>query len=153
MALCFRVATLLDMPELLALEQHCFTTDRLSRRSFQWMISRAHGELRVAENAGQLLGYALVLFRRGTSLARLYSIAIAEPARGMGLGRQLLSRVEASVVAQGCNRLRLEVRTDNPGALSLYERNGYRRFALIDAYYEDHTAALRLEKKLLTPPV
>ena len=153
MALCFRVATLLDVPELLALEQHCFTTDRLSRRSFQWMISRAHGELRVAENDGQLLGYALVLFRRGTSLARLYSIAIAEPARGMGLGRQLLSRVEASVVAQGCNRLRLEVRTDNPGALSLYERNGYRRFALIDAYYEDHTAALRLEKKLLTPPV
>lgn len=96
MALCFRVATLLDVPELLALEQHCFTTDRLSRRSFQWMISRAHGELRVAENDGQLLGYALVLFRRGTSLARLYSIAIAEPARGMGLGRQLLSRVEAS---------------------------------------------------------
>lgn len=153
MALCFRVATLLDVPELLALEQHCFTTDRLSRRSFQWMISRAHGELRVAENAGQLLGYALVLFRRGTSLARLYSIAIAEPARGMGLGRQLLSRVETSAVAQGCTRLRLEVRTDNPGALSLYERNGYRRFALIDAYYEDHTAALRLEKKLLTPPV
>lgn len=152
MALCFRVATLLDMPELLALEQHCFTTDRLSRRSFQWMISRAHGELLVAENAGQLLGYALVLFRRGTSLARLYSIAIAEPARGMGLGRQLLSRVEASAVAQGCNRLRLEVRTDNPGALSLYERSGYRRFAFIDAYYEDQTAAIRLEKTLLTPP-
>lgn len=148
MALCFRVATLLDMPELLALEQHCFTTDRLSRRSFQWMISRAHGELLVAENAGQLLGYALVLFRRGTSLARLYSIAIAEPARGMGLGRQLLSRVEASAVAQGCTRLCLEVRTDNPGALSLYERSGYRRFAFIDAYYEDHTAALRLEKPI-----
>ncbi|NWE89924.1 GNAT family N-acetyltransferase [Pseudomonas reactans] len=148
MALCFRVATLLDVPELLALEQHCFTTDRLSRRSFRWMISRAHGELLVAENAGQLLGYALVLFRRGTSLARLYSIAIAEPARGMGLGRQLLSRVEASVVAQGCNRLRLEVRTDNPGALALYEHNGYRRFALINDYYEDHTAAVRLEKPI-----
>ncbi|NWF18215.1 GNAT family N-acetyltransferase [Pseudomonas reactans] len=148
MALCFRVATRLDVPELLALEQRCFTTDKLSRRSFQWMVSRAHGQLLVADNDGQLLGYALVLLRRGTSLARLYSIAITEPARGTGLGKQLLSRVEAIAVARGCTRLRLEVRTDNPGALSLYERNGYRRFALIDAYYEDHTAALRLEKTL-----
>lgn len=87
MALCFRVATLLDVPGLVALEQHCFTTDRLSQRSFQWMVSRAHGQLLVADNDGQLLGYALVLLRRGTSLARLYSIAVTEPARGTGLGK------------------------------------------------------------------
>ncbi|NWN50919.1 GNAT family N-acetyltransferase [Pseudomonas sp. MAFF 301514] len=148
MALCFRVATLCDVSQLLALEQQCFTTDRLSLRSFRWMVSRAHGQLLVPENDGQLLGYALVLFRRGTSSARLYSIAIAEHARGIGLGKQLLNRVEAIVVARGCTRLCLEVRTDNPGALSLYERNGYRRFALIDDYYEDHTPALRLEKYL-----
>ncbi|MCF8997840.1 ribosomal-protein-alanine acetyltransferase, partial [Pseudomonas carnis] len=46
--------------------------------------------------------------------------------------------------------LRLEVRTDNPGALALYERNGYRRFAVVDDYYQDHSDALRLEKTL--PP-
>ncbi len=138
MALFFRVATPSDVPTLVALEQHCFTTDRLSPRSFHWMISRAHGELLVAEQDGQLLGYALVLFHRGTSLARLYSIAIAEHARGLGLGKQLLSRIEACAVEHDCAYLRLEVRSDNPGALALYERNGYRRFALINDYYEDH---------------
>lgn len=148
MALSFRVATPADVPELMALEQHCFTTDRLSPRSFQWMVSRAHGQLLVAENERQLLGYALVLFRRGTSLARLYSIAIAEHARGMGLGKQLLARIEACAQVHECARLRLEVRTDNSGAIALYEHNGYRRFAFITDYYQDHTPALRLEKCL-----
>ena len=151
MALSFRVATPADVPELVALEQHCFTTDRLSPRSFQWMISRAHGQLLVAEKDAGLLGYALVLFHRGTSLARLYSIAIAEHARGMGLGKQLLARIEACAVAHDCAYLRLEVRTDNPGALALYERTGYRRFALINDYYEDHAPALRLEKRIAQP--
>ncbi|QZP19064.1 GNAT family N-acetyltransferase [Pseudomonas sp. DR208] len=148
MALCFRVATSNDVSELVALEQRCFSSDRLSSRSFQWMVSRAHGQLLVAENDRQLLGYALVLFRRGACSARLYSIAIAEHARGIGLGKQLLNGVEAIAVAQGYTCIRLEVRTDNPGALNLYERNGYRRFALINDYYEDHTPALRLEKHL-----
>ena len=149
MTLSFRVATLDDLPELVALEQHCFTTDRLSPRSFQWMISRAHAQLLVAEKSGHLLGYALVLFHRGTSLARLYSLAIATPARGLGLGKQLLARIEACAVAHDCAYLRLEVRTDNPGAIALYERSGYRRFALINDYYADHTDALRLEKRIL----
>ncbi|ROM33210.1 ribosomal-protein-alanine acetyltransferase [Pseudomonas poae] len=152
MTLSFRVATPADVPGLMALEQHCFTTDRLSSRSFQWMINRAHGRLWVAERDGQLLGYALLLFRRGSALARLYSIAVAQAARGGGLGLQLLARMEGCALEHGCTALRLEVRTDNPVALTLYERNGYRRFALIDDYYADHTAALRLEKPLLTPP-
>lgn len=149
MALSFRVATPDDVPALVALEQHCFTTDRLSTRSFQWMVSRAHGQLLVAEKDDDLLGYALVLFHRGTSLARLYSIAIAESSRGLGLGKQLLTRIEACAVEHDCAYLRLEVRTDNPGAIALYERNGYRRFALINDYYEDHAPALRLEKRIL----
>jgi len=145
----FRLATVDDLPALLALEMHCFTTDRLTRRSFQWMITRAHGQLWVAERGGQLLGYALVLFHRGTSLARLYSIAISPDARGAGLGKQLLQRIEACALEHDCVYLRLEVRTDNPAAIALYERSGYRRFALIHDYYEDHADALRLEKRIL----
>ncbi|MFZ3283006.1 peptidase C39 family protein [Pseudomonas sp.] len=149
MSAVFRPATVEDLPALLALEMQCFTTDRLTSRSFQWMITRAHGQLLVAEREGHLLGYALVLFHRGTSLARLYSIAIAADARGEGLGKQLLQRIETIALQHDCAYLRLEVRTDNPAAIALYERNGYRRFALIHDYYEDHADALRLEKRIL----
>ncbi len=149
MSAVFRLAVVEDLPALLALEMQCFTTDRLTSRSFQWMITRANGQLLVAEISGQLAGYALVLFHRGTSLARLYSIAIAVDARGSGLGKHLLQRIEAVALEHDCAYLRLEVRTDNPAAIALYERNGYRRFAVIHDYYEDHADALRLEKRIL----
>ncbi|RON02616.1 ribosomal-protein-alanine N-acetyltransferase [Pseudomonas brassicacearum] len=148
MNLVFRLAVPADLAALLELERQCFTTDRLNRRNFQWMINRAHGQLIVAERAHQLLGYALVLFHRSTSRARLYSIAISVQARGTGLGKQLLERIGACALERDCTCLRLEVRTDNPAAIALYERNGYRRFALIRNYYEDHADALRLEKPI-----
>jgi ribosomal-protein-alanine acetyltransferase len=149
MNLVFRLAVVEDLPVLLELEQQCFTTDRLNRRSFLWMMTRAHGQLLVAQRDDRLEGYAVVLFHRGTSLARLYSIAIASEARGSGLGKQLLERIEACAVEHECAYLRLEVRTDNPAAIALYERNGYRRFALIHDYYQDGADALRMEKRIL----
>lgn len=60
------------------------------------------------------MGYCLVLFHRGTSLARLYSIAIATHSRGLGLGKQLLDQAEHCARAHDCAYLRLEVRPDNP---------------------------------------
>ncbi|HEF4759939.1 TPA: GNAT family N-acetyltransferase [Pseudomonas putida] len=144
----FRLSVKEDLPTLLQLEEQCFSTDRLNSRSFQWMINRANGQLLVAQRGEHLLGYALVLFHRRTSLARLYSIAIATRARGNGLGGQLLDCVEAIALKHECTFLRLEVRVDNPAALALYERNGYRRFDLIHDYYQDHVDALRMEKRL-----
>lgn len=145
----FRLAVVEDLPALLALEQQCFNSDRLSRRSFRGLIQRAHGQLWVLAQDGRLLGYAVLLFRRGSPVARLYSIAIAGQARGGGWGTRLLAHLESCAVAHGCGVLRLEVRVDNPAALELYERNGYRRFALRHGYYQDHTDAWRLQKCII----
>lgn len=148
----FRKATPEDLPSLLSLENQCFELDRLSPRSFQWMISRAHASLIVAQSQGRLMGYALLLFHRGTSLARLYSIAISPNARGQGLGKRLLAEAECSAREHDCAYLRLEVRPDNPAAIGLYEGVGYRRFAQINDYYEDHADALRYEKRIIQRP-
>lgn len=148
MNLHLRAATADDLNALVELENRCFEYDRLSRRNFQWMITRAHASLTVAEADGNLLGYALVLFHQGTSLARLYSIALEERARGIGLGQKLLDRAEAEAIDNDCAYMRLEVRPDNRGAIALYERNGYRPFATVRDYYEDHSEALRFEKRI-----
>ena len=145
----FRDAVDSDVEDLLFLEDQCFEGDRLTARSFNWMIRRANACLIVAERAGQLTGYALVLFHRGTSLGRLYSLAIADAARGLGLGKQLLQHAEQRAVERDCAYLRLEVRPDNLAAIGLYERNGYRRFAQVDDYYQDHAPALRYEKRIV----
>ena len=110
-----------DLSALVELENRCFDYDRLSRRNFQWMLTRAHASPTVAEGDGGVLGYALVLFHEGTSLARLYSIAIDPRARGIGLGQKLL---EAAEQAAG-QRPRLHApgsAPDNRGAIALYER-------------------------------
>ena len=144
----FRPASYDDVDALLALEKASFDTDRLSRRSFQWMIRRGNGWLELAEDDSGLLGYALVLFHKGTSLARLYSMAIAAGAQGRGLGRALLERGEFEAIRRGSVYMRLEVRPDNAPAIALYESLGYHKFAIFDDYYEDHSDALRYEKRI-----
>lgn len=150
----FRFASTHDIDALVALEQQCFTLDRLSSRNFHWMISRANAALIVAMSEEKLAGYALLLFHRGTSLARLYSIAVSPAFRGHGLGQRLLDQAQACALERNCAWLRLEVRPDNPAAIGLYEANGYQRFAIVEDYYEDHAQALRFEKRILhdTPP-
>lgn len=150
----FRFASTHDVDALVALEQQCFTLDRLNARNFHWMISRANAALIVAMSDEKLAGYALLLFHRGTSLARLYSIAVSPAFRGHGLGQRLLDQAQACALERNCAWLRLEVRPDNPAAIGLYEANGYQRFAIVEDYYEDHAQALRFEKRILrdTPP-
>ena len=147
----YRLAQPADVDELLVLENQCFESDRLNARSFHWMVTRANARLIVAltdQPKQRLAGYALVLFHRGTSLGRLYSLAISDGARGQGLGQHLLAQAEQHALERECAYLRLEVRPDNAPAIRLYERNGYRLFDRIDDYYEDHAPALRYEKRI-----
>jgi ribosomal protein S18 acetylase RimI-like enzyme len=143
-----RPAVAADLDALERLEQAVFATDRLSRRSLRRFLVRGHDALLVAECGGRIAGYALVLFRTGTALARLYSVAV-DPALGRrGLGRALLAAAEDEASRRGCVFLRLEVRADNAAALALYAAAGYRQFGRYVGYYEDGMDALRFEKRL-----
>lgn len=143
-----RPAVLADITQLVRLENRCFDTDRLTRRNFHHLLSRGHAQCLVAEQDGQILGYALVLLRRGTSLARLYSIAVAPEARGRKLAETLLAGAAKAAIDGGALLMRLEVRPDNAAAIRLYRGAGYREFGRYLDYYEDHAAALRFEKRL-----
>lgn len=137
------------LPALAALEESVFRGDRLSPRQFRYHLDNPASDLIVATAPGhQVLGYALLFRRAGTSVARVYSIAVASVARGQGLGARLLRRLEAIARASGLCEIRLEVRKDNPAALALYERSGYRKFAERSGYYEDGADAWRLAKSL-----
>lgn len=146
---CLRSALPDDLDALVALERRCFAGDRLSRRSFRRRLRPVHAGLILAEaNHGALVGYVLVLLRRGTRVARLYSIAIDPAWRGHGLGDTLLTAAEDYARRQRRLYLRLEVRRDNRAAIRLYERRGYALFACVPAYYEDREEALRYQKTL-----
>jgi ribosomal protein S18 acetylase RimI-like enzyme len=143
-----REATLDDVPALVELEARCFDYDRISARSFRHFLTHGNDDLLVAELDGAIAGYCVTLFHRNTSLARLYSIAVDPDTRGRRVGRNLVLAAEARALDRGTTRMRLEVHQNNAYAQQLYASLGYREFAKVEDYYEDHATALRFEKEL-----
>lgn len=141
-----------DVDPLKRLEDEAFASDRLSRRSLRRFIAGGSATCLVAEAPDGLAGYALVIYRAGTALGRLYSIAVAPSRRGRGHAGRLLAAAEQAAFARGCIELRLEVRADNAVAISFYRSHGYRTFGRFLHYYEDHEDAIRLRKWLRDSP-
>ncbi len=144
-----RSATPGDLDALVALEQASFDCDRLSRRQYRHHLGSPHAcVLVLGEAPSGLAGAAVVLFRRGTRVGRLYSLATAPAMRGHGVASYLMAAAESAAAARGCRALRLEVRTDNHTAIALYRRHGFRCIGSRAAYYGDGGDALRFEKCL-----
>lgn len=143
-----RTATSQDLDALVAIENRCFESDRISRRNFRHLLTKANAATLLDERDGKVRGYAMLLFNTGTSLARLYSIAVTPPFRGDGVGAALVGSCERLALERECVSLRLEVRRDNAASLRLFENLGYRYLETVPGYYEDHADALRFEKNL-----
>jgi len=138
-----------DIPALLALEQRSFTTDRLSRERFRHWIQAANATFLIGvDSSNEVAGYALILYRRNSRKARLYSIVVSEQYRGHGLAQRLLDAGEMASKERGCSSLFLEVRPDNHRAIHLYQQRGYQKRGILHAFYEDGADALRFEKNL-----
>jgi ribosomal-protein-alanine acetyltransferase len=137
-----------DLEALVRLENLVFQSDRISRRSFKAFLAGDTDDTLIAHHDGVIIGYAIVLYRAKTAVARLYSIAIDPASAGRGIGAMLLEAAENAAFERDRIILRLEVREDNARAIQLYEREGFHKFARQPDYYEDGAAALRFEKRL-----
>ncbi len=143
-----RPARLADVDALANLEQRVFRGDRISHRGFRRFVRSPRAALVVAEEEGVLAGYALVLFREGSGIARLYSIAVAPQFAKRGLGSALLSAAEEAAIARDRIAMRLEVHENNAQAIARYRKAGYNLFGRHFQYYADRGHALRFEKRL-----
>lgn len=141
-----RLATAEDIKSLVSLENRCFTSDRISARSFRYFVTKSQAELWVIGDP--VVAYGLVLFHRGTSLARIYSLGVDPDHRGAGLAKQLMTTLEKSAQNHDALFIRLEVADDNIGAQKLYQNLGYKPIRRLHHYYEDGHDGIRLEKRL-----
>lgn len=88
--------------------------------------------LLVAREAGTPVGYAFVVlehgsddtFELGERYAELYSLSVAEGARGRGIGSRLFDAVEHELHARGIEGLKVAVMIGNDDAQRFYERRG-----------------------------
>ncbi|MEP6898332.1 MAG: N-acetyltransferase [Rhodanobacter sp.] len=144
-----RRAEISDLDDLVVLEDRTFDNDRMSRDQYRRHLDSDSALVLVASaNHRNFLGTAVLFFRRGSGVVRLYSLASQPEARGKGIGTALIEASEAVGRHRHCRALRLEVRTDNLLAIRLYERMGYRRIGSYARYYQDGADAWRYEKAL-----
>lgn len=138
-----------DLDDLVTLEERTFDSDRLSRAQYRRHLDSDSAQVLVASaNHRRFLGTAVLFFRKGSGVARLYSLATQPEARGKGVGSALLDAAVQLAGRRGCRALRLEVRTDNLVAIGLYERLGFRRIGRHQRYYQDGADAWRYEKAM-----
>ncbi|MBD1582558.1 GNAT family N-acetyltransferase/peptidase C39 family protein [Pseudoalteromonas sp. S16_S37] len=143
-----RLAQPEDLAQLSKIEQACFSSDRLSKRSLRHWLGAKHALFLVATSYDAIVGYGLVWCLKGTRLARLYSLAVLPAYRGQGIAQLLLSELEQLTQRKGRAYLRLEVSALNHAAISLYKSLGYQVFGAYSDYYGDGSEALRMQKRV-----
>ncbi len=124
-----------DVDAVVAMEQatcmhplHAWTADnyRSSLRSGYWV--------RVCTDVqGAMQGVCVVML--GVDEAHLLNIAVAHAAKGQGLAKWMLARVDALCQAQTLGAIWLEVRLSNAAGLALYRAQAYAQVGIRKAYY------------------
>jgi [ribosomal protein S18]-alanine N-acetyltransferase len=105
----------------------------------------------VRGGSGAVIAYAVASV--AGDVAELQRIAVDPAHRRQGLASGLLADVERRAAAEGVERLLLEVREDNSGALAFYAARGFQELDRRPRYYRDGATAVVLELPLTGPDV
>ena len=105
---------------------------------------------RPAPAGGEPLGIGALWVRPDRSFGEVKRMFVLPAARGLGVGRQLLGRIEQEARRERLPWLRLETGTLSNDALKLYAAGGFRRCGPF-ADYPDHPMSVFMEKPLDGP--
>ena len=105
---------------------------------------------RVAERAGELLGFAVVVAIAGE--AELESIAVAPEAERQGVGRLILGHLLDLAQKENLSRILLEVRASNQRAIGFYRALGWQATGVRKRYYADPEEDAVLMEILVAAP-
>lgn len=136
-----------DLDALVQLENLCFLTDHLGRRSFQHLIQAPTAQSwgAFAPQSELLQGYILTLTRKNSSWWRIYSLAVAPTYRGQGISRLLLQHTLQQAHQAQAAGIRLEVSVNNLTAYQLYLGLGFEVVDVLPCYYADGQDGYRMQ--------
>ena len=142
-----------DAAAVAALEEVCLGRDAWSealvRDGIEGGVPTVHHL--VAREQQEVVAYAVVSL--AGDVAELQRIGVSPPHRRSGLASRLLEEVVSVAADQGAERVVLEVRDDNPGALAFYAARGFVEIDRRPRYYRDGTAAVVMERSVTAPDV
>jgi len=137
-----------DINELLEIEQDCFCNSRLQKYQFKYLLRHGKCDFIICEENQKVAGYAISLYRKNSTEARIYSIAIHSRYRKKGYGVLILNEISQRAIQHGCRSIRLEMDISNEVARKFYEKIGFMKNGIIDHYYGNNLKALKLRKIL-----
>jgi ribosomal protein S18 acetylase RimI-like enzyme len=100
----------------------------------------------VAHDGRTLTGFGIMEY--GDLHAHLALLAVAPPYRQRRVGSRLVAWLEQPARIAGLEKVRLEARADNPGALLFYRRLGFEATGRAAGYNRGEIDAVRFEKSL-----
>jgi ribosomal-protein-alanine N-acetyltransferase len=128
-----RRLTYADLPQVVAIERRAFTTP-WSLAMFVLELSKPSGVCLAAVVETELAGY-LVCSRYDT-VWHVMNVAVDPDRRRRGIATALIAALFERIGDDA--QVTLEVRRSNTGALSLYERFGFRSAGVRPRYYADN---------------
>ena len=144
-----RTASREDLKELFRLEQLCFDAESFSRRQINYLIRQSAGHFMVLTEDEKIAGFLVLLIRKTSFKARIYSIAVSPHFRGKNYGKTLLDKAVELALEEGKKSLTLEVNENNEAAIQLYKKFGFQVTGKRKAYYKDGSDALLMEFEVI----
>lgn len=147
-----REATGSDLAAVIALEEACqgdgAWSAALIREGLEGTLPTVQYLVVVPDGLdGTVQGYAVASY--AGDIAELQRIGVHPGARRRGLATELLAAVVAYAPGTGADRLLLEVREGNSGALSFYADSGFVEIDRRPRYYRDGRAAVVMRLPLM----
>lgn len=87
----------------------------------------------------------------GSDYAEVKRVFVSPAARGLGLGRLILEKLEQAARKEGLTVLRLETGIYQPEALKMFESFGFERRGAFGDYPADDPYSVFMEKRLKSP--
>jgi len=138
-------ASLRDLGSLRHLEQVCFEKDAWPLLDLIAVLSWPDVIKLKAVDDGEMIGFVAGDPRPSEGATWIATIGVDPRYQRRGIGRALLHACEEKVRLPS---MKLTVRMSNEGAISLYEKEGYRSVDIWKRYYNDGEDGLVMEKKL-----
>jgi ribosomal-protein-alanine N-acetyltransferase len=130
-----RRLTYADLPQVIAIERRAYPTP-WSLAMFVLELSKPAGVCLAATDAeGAIVGYCIC--SRYDTVWHIMNVSVSPEHRRAGIATSLL-RDLFTRVGEDEPRFTLEVRMSNAGAITLYERQGFRGAGLRRRYYQDN---------------
>ncbi|MCW4002555.1 MAG: GNAT family N-acetyltransferase [Candidatus Bathyarchaeota archaeon] len=148
-----RKATPNDIDQISAIEKKCFEGPRAyAKRRLAYLALEANSTCLVMTEEGDILGFIIVLYRKGSCIANIETIDVDPQFQKQGIGMSLLVAAEADMKKRGMKISQLEVSERNEAAIKLYQKAGYTaKERLINYYKFEHCGtrhAIRMVKAL-----